>query len=57
MGGAALLMFMMSGVGEVPGFDPPTMSFMSATLAIAPWRSPESLPEFIRAQGCHAAAG
>jgi putative ABC transport system permease protein len=34
MGGAALLMFMMSGVGEVPGFDPPTMSFMSATLAI-----------------------
>jgi putative ABC transport system permease protein len=34
MGGAALLMFMMSGVGEVPGFDPPTMSFMSAALAI-----------------------
>jgi putative ABC transport system permease protein len=34
MGGAALLMFMMRGVGEVPGFDPPTMSFMSATLAI-----------------------
>ena len=24
MGGAALLMFMMRGVGEVPGFDPPT---------------------------------
>jgi ABC-type antimicrobial peptide transport system permease subunit len=34
MAGAGLLMFMMSGVGEVPGFDPPTMSFMSATLAI-----------------------
>jgi putative ABC transport system permease protein len=34
MGGAALLMFMMRGVGEVPGFDPPTMSFLSATLAI-----------------------
>ena len=34
MGGAGLLMFMMRGVGEVPGFDPPTMSFMSATLAI-----------------------
>ncbi len=34
MGGAALLMYMMRGVGEVPGFDPPTMSFMSATLAI-----------------------
>jgi putative ABC transport system permease protein len=24
----------MRGVGEVPGFDPPTMSLMSATLAI-----------------------
>jgi len=34
MGGAGLLMFMMRGVGEVPGFDPPTMSLMSATLAI-----------------------
>ena len=34
MAGAGLLMFMMRGVGEVPGFDPPTMSFMSATLAI-----------------------
>ncbi len=34
MGGAALLMFMMRGMGQVPGFDPPTMSFMSATLAI-----------------------
>lgn len=34
MGGAALLMAMMSGMGQVPGFDPPTMSFMSATLAI-----------------------
>ncbi len=34
MAGAALLMFMMRGMGEVPGFDPPTMSFMSATLAI-----------------------
>jgi len=34
MGGAALLMYLMRGVGEVPGFDPPTMSFMSATLAI-----------------------
>jgi putative ABC transport system permease protein len=28
------LMYMMRGMGEVPGFDPPTMSFMSATLAI-----------------------
>ena len=27
-------MYMMRGMGEVPGFDPPTMSFMSATLAI-----------------------
>ena len=35
MAGAAFLMYMMRGVGEVPGFDPPTMSFMSATLAIA----------------------
>ena len=34
MAGAALLMFMMRGMGEVPGFDPPTMSFLSATLAI-----------------------
>jgi putative ABC transport system permease protein len=34
MGGAALLMAAMSGMGQVPGFDPPTMSFMSATLAI-----------------------
>jgi putative ABC transport system permease protein len=34
MGGAALLMKAMSGMGQVPGFDPPTMSFMSATLAI-----------------------
>ncbi|HUI84846.1 MAG TPA: ABC transporter permease [Candidatus Binatia bacterium] len=34
MGGAGLLMYMMRGVGEVPGFDPPTMSIMSATLAI-----------------------
>ena len=34
MAGAGLLMFMMRGVGGVPGFDPPTMSFMSATLAI-----------------------
>jgi len=34
MAGAGLLMFMMRGVGKVPGFDPPTMSFMSATLAI-----------------------
>jgi len=32
--GAGLLMYSMRGVGEVPGFDPPTMSFMSATLAI-----------------------
>ncbi len=34
MGGAALLMYSMRGMGQVPGFDPPTMSFMSATLAI-----------------------
>jgi putative ABC transport system permease protein len=34
MAGAALLMHMMSGLGQVPGFDPPTMSFMSAMLAI-----------------------
>jgi putative ABC transport system permease protein len=34
MAGAGLLMYMMRGVGQVPGFDPPTMSFMSATLAI-----------------------
>lgn len=35
MGGAGLLMFMMRGLGKVPGFDPPTMSLMSATLAIS----------------------
>jgi putative ABC transport system permease protein len=34
MAGAGLLMYLMRGVGEVPGFDPPTMSLMSATLAI-----------------------
>jgi putative ABC transport system permease protein len=34
MGGAALLMYMMRGMGQVPGFDPPTMSLLSATLAI-----------------------
>jgi putative ABC transport system permease protein len=34
MGGAALLMHLMSGMGQVPGFDPPTMSYMSATVAI-----------------------
>ena len=34
MGGAALLMGALSGMGQVPGFDPPTMSFMSATVAI-----------------------
>jgi len=34
MAGAGLLMYMMRGMGQVPGFDPPTMSFMSATLAI-----------------------
>src|SRR5208337_4229176 len=31
---AGLLMYSIRGVGEVPGFDPPTMSFMSAALAI-----------------------
>ncbi|HEY1730799.1 MAG TPA: ABC transporter permease [Terriglobales bacterium] len=34
MAGAAFLMYMMRGLGQVPGFDPPTMSVMSATLAI-----------------------
>src|SRR5580704_5534417 len=35
MGGASLLMGVMSGMaGGAPGFDPPTMSFMSAALAI-----------------------
>ena len=34
MAGAGLLMYLMRGMGEVPGFDPPTMSVMSATLAI-----------------------
>jgi putative ABC transport system permease protein len=34
MGGAWLLMYLMRGMGQVPGFDPPTMSAMSATLAI-----------------------
>jgi putative ABC transport system permease protein len=35
MGGAALLMGMMSSLsGAAPGFDPPTMSYMSATVAI-----------------------
>jgi putative ABC transport system permease protein len=34
MGGAALVMHLMSGMGQVPGFDPPTMSYMSATVAI-----------------------
>jgi putative ABC transport system permease protein len=34
MAGAGLLMYLMRGMGQVPGFDPPTMSFMSATLAI-----------------------
>ena len=34
MGGAALLMHLMSGMGQVPGFDPPTMSYMSAAVAI-----------------------
>ena len=34
MAGAGLLMYSMRGVGGVPGFDPPTMSVMSATLAI-----------------------
>jgi putative ABC transport system permease protein len=35
MGGAALMMYAMRGMGQVPGFDPPTMSFMSATLSIS----------------------
>ena len=35
MAAAGLLMYLMRGMGQVPGFDPPTMSFMSATLAIA----------------------
>jgi putative ABC transport system permease protein len=34
MAGAGALMYMMRGMGQVPGFDPPTMSVMSATLAI-----------------------
>jgi len=34
MAAAGLLMYLMRGMGQVPGFDPPTMSFMSATLAI-----------------------
>jgi putative ABC transport system permease protein len=35
MGGAALIMGFLSGMGAAaPGFDPPTMSYMSATLAI-----------------------
>ncbi len=34
MAGAGGLMYLMRGMGQVPGFDPPTMSFMSATLAI-----------------------
>ncbi len=34
MGGAGLLMYLMRGMGQVPGFDPPTMSAMSAMLAI-----------------------
>ena len=35
MGGAALLMGMMTSMqGAAPGFDPPTMSYMSATVAI-----------------------
>jgi len=34
MGGAALLMYAMRGMGQVPGFDPPTMSMGSAALAI-----------------------
>ena len=36
MGGAALIMAFLSGMGAAaPGFDPPTMSYMSATVAIA----------------------
>jgi putative ABC transport system permease protein len=35
MGGAALVMGMLSGMdAAAPGFDPPTMSYMSATVAI-----------------------
>ncbi len=35
MGGAALIMGMLSGLqGAAPGFDPPTLSYMSAALAI-----------------------
>ena len=35
MGGAALIMGSLSGMaGAAPGFDPPTMSYMSATVAI-----------------------
>jgi putative ABC transport system permease protein len=35
MAGAAMLMYLMRGAGgAAPGFDPPSMSFMSATLAI-----------------------
>jgi putative ABC transport system permease protein len=35
MGGAALVMGMLSSMaGGAPGFDPPTMSYMSATVAI-----------------------
>ena len=35
MGGAALLMGSLSSMaGSAPGFDPPTMSYMSATVAI-----------------------
>ena len=35
MGAAALIMGMLSGLqGAAPGFDPPTMSYMSATVAI-----------------------
>ncbi len=34
MAAAGLLMYLMRGMGQVPGFDPPTMSFMSAMLAI-----------------------
>jgi putative ABC transport system permease protein len=36
MGGAAAIMATLNGVaGGAPGFDPPTMSYMSATLAIS----------------------
>ena len=35
MGGAALIMSLLSGMaGGAPGFDPPAMSYMSATVAI-----------------------